>query len=92
MLLQHVGGQREAKVLVRIHEDALAAGVVHHVLVGDPVRRGDHDLIPRIHQRLRQVEDYVLAAHGDDALVGLVIRPEVPGVGFANRLLQLQRA
>ena len=49
-------------------EHALAARVVDHVLVGHPIRHRDHYLVARIHQRLNQVEDHVLAAHRDHAL------------------------
>ena len=49
--------------LVGVDEDALAAGVIHHVLVSHPIRHRDDHFVAGIDQRLRQVEDDVLAAH-----------------------------
>ena len=58
---------------VGLDEHAFAAGVVDDVLIRDPVRDRDDDFVARIEQHLHQVEDDVLAAHGDDAFVGRVV-------------------
>ncbi len=55
--LDHRGGQGEALGFVGIDEHALAAGVVHHVLVRHPVGHRDHHFVAGIDQRLREVED-----------------------------------
>ncbi len=89
--LDHRGGQREALALVGIDEDALAAGVIHDVLVSHPVRHRDDDFVAGIDQRLRQVEDDVLAAHRDDALGRLVSGAEILRVALADGLLQFER-
>ena len=47
---------------------------------------------PGIDQRLRQIEDHVLAAHADDALGRFVVGAEILSVALAHRLLQLDRA
>ena len=69
--LDHRGRQAEAFLLVRLDEDALAARVIHDVFVRDPVRHRDDHFIAGIDQRLRVVEQHVLAAHRDDAFGGL---------------------
>ena len=79
-------------VLIGIDEDALAAGVVDDVLIRDPVRDRDDDFVAGIDQHLHQVEDDVLAAHGDDAFGGRVAGAEILRVALADRLLQLLRA
>ena len=90
--LDHGSGQREAFLLIGVDEHALAAGVVHHVLISDPVGHRDDDFVAGIDQRLRQIEDGVLAADGDDALLGVVGSAVVGLVAIANGLLQLFRA
>ena len=89
--LDHRGGEREAFALVGIDENALAAGEIHDVLIRDPVRDGDHHFIAGIDQRLRQVEDDVLAADRDQALGGLVGGAEILRVALADGLLQFER-
>ena len=76
-LLDHRGGEREAVLLIGFDEDALAAGVVHDVLVGDPVRHRDDDFVAGVDQRLREIEEHMLAAHGDDAFGRLVVGAEI---------------
>src|SRR3569832_1092907 len=39
----------------RINDDGYAVGQHHHVRVGDPVGRGDDDLVARIQQGLHQI-------------------------------------
>ncbi len=87
--LDHRSGQRETFLLIGVDEHALAAGVVHHILISDPIRHRDDDFIAGIDQRLRQIENRVLAADGDDALLGVVGSAVVGLVAVANRLLQL---
>jgi hypothetical protein len=60
----------EAFGFIGLDEDALAAGVIDHVLVGDPVGDGDDDLVAFIEEDLGEVEDGVLAADGDDTFGG----------------------
>ena len=50
-LLDHVGGEGEAVGLVGFDEDALAAGVVDDVLVGDPVGDGDDDFVAGVDEQ-----------------------------------------
>jgi hypothetical protein len=92
MRLNGGGGEREALLLVGVGENAGAASVVDDVLIRHPVGDGDDDLVAGIDQRLREVEDEVLSAHGDDAFVGLVGGPEVLVVTVADGLPELGHA
>ena len=92
MRLDHGRGQREPLLFVGFGEDALSAGIIDNVFIGDPVRHRDDDFVAWINERLRQIEYDVLAADADDALGWFVIGAEIRGVPLANRLLQLERS
>jgi len=65
-------------------EHRLAAGQGHHVGIGDPARRRDHNLVARIEAGEECVEHNLLgvAAHRD--LVNTVVEPMIATQALAN--------
>ena len=92
MRLHHIGRQSESLGFVRVHENAFAARIIHDIFISDPVGHRDHHLVAWVHQRLREIENHMFAAHADDALGWFVIRAEIFGMTLAHGLLQLERS
>ena len=84
-----VGGESEAVGLVAFDENALAARVVHHVFVSDPIGNRDDHFVAVLNQRLHQIEDRVLAADCYQALRGRVSGAVIVMMPRANGLLHL---
>ena len=82
-------GQLETLRDVGFHDDRCAFRDDHDVGVGDPVRRGDDDLIARVDHCQCQIEEALFAAAGDQYLLGGVVEPvvalELGDDGFLER-------
>ena len=72
-----------------LHNNRLAAGVFHDVGIADPVGRGDDDFVAGFESgRLTAIEDGMLAADVDDALLGFVGGAEFALVPVADGFAQ----
>jgi len=83
-------GGRDLELLLGLgldeHRDA--AGQQGHVRIGDPVGGGDDYFVPGVQQRLGHVVEALLAAAGDQDLVGLVFQFVFPAEFVDNGLLE----
>ncbi len=86
---QHLGVEAKARLLRRLDDHRLGASDADLLGVAHPVRRGDDDLVARIEERHRQVEEGVLRAHRDDHLGGLVPHPASPLARGTHRVDEL---
>src|SRR5688572_4856926 len=85
-------GEREALLLIGLHKDTGAAGIIHHVFIGHPVGHRNYHLIAGIHQHLHEVEDDVLSTYCNDALGWRVRCAEIRGMPVADGFFQLDDA
>src|SRR5580704_18177799 len=86
------GGESESVGLVAFDENALAARIVHHVFIGDPIGNRDDDLVSVLNQRLHYIENRVLAAHRYQALRGRISGAVIVMMARANGLFNLNRS
>lgn len=91
-LLDALGGEREAVLLVGRHGDDPAVGEFHRLMVGVVARRGDDDLVAGVHQRQHRHEHRLLRARRDDDLVGGVGAAAFRRDRLGDRLAQLRHA
>ena len=87
-LLEVVGRDFKVVFLVPLDEHAHAAADFDHLGVGEPVRRGDDDLVPLLDEREHRIEDGVLCARGYDDLRHIVVQPLLLLEFFGDLLAQ----
>ncbi len=71
-----------------LDEDRRAAAEHHHLGVGDPVGRGNDDLVAGVQRGEKRVVDHLLAAGPDDDLRGLVVEAVLALELAGDRLAQ----
>ena len=82
----------EIRSLIRIYVYDGAARHFNELGIGQPVRRGQYDLVAGIDYRVESVAQRLLAAVGNDYLFGRVIQPVVALEFVADGLSQFHRA
>ena len=75
-------------LFTRFHIDGNAAQRFDDFGIGEPIGRGNDDLVPFVDERVARVENGVLRAVGDDDLRGFVFKSVVALEFFADRAAQ----
>ncbi len=83
-----LGAQAESVGRIGHHRDRRRAGVLHHIRIADPIRRGDQDFVACLQKAAERVENGVLAAHRHDAFRHRIGRSELRRVPLADRFAQ----
>ncbi len=91
-LLERLGAQLEAVVLLARHQHRLAVGQRDDVRIADPARARDDDLVVLVQRRQHGIEDHLLAAGRDDDLLRFVVDARVTEKLLRHGLAQHRRA